>query len=150
MSNQRRSFRSRIGSARYGDLFIEVPFDVRAVFGRARPPVHATVNGYRYRSRLSVYDDQYLLPMRKSHRDAAGLSVGKAVRVTVEPDQDERTVELPPDLAALLRRSAPRRAAWERLSHTRRQELAGAISGAKRPETRARRFAELSRRLDTL
>ena len=67
MSTLRRSFGSKVGSARYGDLFIEVPFDARAVFVQARAPVHATVNGYRYRSRLSIYGDQHLLPMRKSH-----------------------------------------------------------------------------------
>ena len=35
--------------------FIEIPLDVRAVFGRARPPVTVTMNGYTYRSTVAVY-----------------------------------------------------------------------------------------------
>jgi len=143
-----RRFRSKMGSGAHGELFIEVPFDVRTVFGRVRVPVYATVNGYRFRSRISVYGEQFLLPMRKSHREAAGIEVGDAVRVLLELDRDERVVELPRELAALLRSNARLRAVWEELSFTHRREHAEAIANAKRPETRTRRLAALKRALE--
>jgi Domain of unknown function (DUF1905)/Bacteriocin-protection, YdeI or OmpD-Associated len=148
MAAPSRRFRSKVGSAQHGDLFIEVPFDVRAVFGRVRVPVYATVNGYRFRSRLSVYGEQFLLPMRKGHRDAAGIEVGDAVSVLLELDEDERVVELPRELAALLRSSARLRARWDKLSFTHRREHAESIASAKRPETRARRLEALKRALE--
>lgn len=38
--------------------FLEIPFDVREVFGRARPPVRVTIRGHTYRSTVAVYDDR--------------------------------------------------------------------------------------------
>ncbi len=34
--------------------FFEVPLDVPAVFGRARPPVRVTIGGHSYRSTIAV------------------------------------------------------------------------------------------------
>jgi hypothetical protein len=147
MDVHHKRFRSKVGSAKHGDLFIEVPFDVREVFVRVRVPVYATVNGYRFRSRSLVYGDQFLLPMRKAHRDAASVEVGDAVSVLLELDQDGRVVELPRELAALLRSNARLRARWDELSFTHRREHAEGIAIAKRPETRARRLETLKRAL---
>src|SRR4249919_1179061 len=76
--------------------FIEIPLDVRAVFGRARPPVNVTVNGFTYRSTVAVYGDGYFLPV---NRAGAGVDAGDRVTVELSSDDAERTVEIPPDLA---------------------------------------------------
>jgi hypothetical protein len=34
---------------------IEVPFDIRGIFGRAKPAVLVTINEYAYRSTVAVY-----------------------------------------------------------------------------------------------
>jgi hypothetical protein len=47
-----------------GGRWIEVPFDVKAAFGQARPPVRGTVNGTPLRSRLSVYGGRSYLGLR--------------------------------------------------------------------------------------
>ena len=44
-----KSFRAKLG-AKGHSLFFEVPLDVRKEFGKARPPVKVTINGYTYRS----------------------------------------------------------------------------------------------------
>jgi len=62
------------------------------------------------------------------------------VTVELEPDTEERTVEVPADLAAALKRDAKAAAAWEKLSYTNRKEIARSLEEAKRPETRERRL----------
>jgi uncharacterized protein YdeI (YjbR/CyaY-like superfamily) len=63
------------------------------------------------------------------------------VSVTITADKEPRTVDVPPDFAAALE-DAGLRAAFDALSHTRRRELVEAITGAKKPDTRARRTAK--------
>lgn len=84
--------------------FTHVPFDVRAVYGRARLPVRVTVEGYTYRSTVAVYGGKYFLPVRREVREAAKVEASQRVQVMVEPDEAPRTVDVPPDLAAALKR----------------------------------------------
>jgi uncharacterized protein YdeI (YjbR/CyaY-like superfamily) len=116
-----------------------VPFDAKAEYGSARAPVRCTINGVEYRSRLSVYDGTTYLGLRKDVREAARVSVGDEVQVTMELDDEPREVEVPPALAAALAGDAAARGAYERLSFTHRKEYAQWLAEAKRPETRERR-----------
>jgi uncharacterized protein YdeI (YjbR/CyaY-like superfamily) len=116
-----------------------VPFDAKAEYGSARAPVRCTINGVEYRSRLSVYDGTTYLGLRKDVREAARVSVGDDVQVTMELDDEPREVEVPPALAAALAGDAAARGAYERLSFTHRKEYAQWLAEAKRPETRERR-----------
>jgi hypothetical protein len=123
--------------------FIELPFDVKAEFGRAKPPVTVAINGYEYRSTVAVYGGKYFLPVRKEHRDAAGVAAGQTVSVVVKPDDEPRAVEPPKDLAAQLAKDAELKNAWKKLSFTHQREHVEALESAKRPETRARRLSKL-------
>ena len=53
--------------------FVELPFNVKEHFGKARSPVRVTINGYTYRSTPSVYGGRYFIPVRKSNQKAAGI-----------------------------------------------------------------------------
>jgi bifunctional DNA-binding transcriptional regulator/antitoxin component of YhaV-PrlF toxin-antitoxin module len=141
-----KRFRAKLGSEGR-PLFVIVPFDVRKEFGRARPPVKASINGHSYRSTISVYGGKYYLPVRSDHREAAGVKAGDIVEVTIAPDTEVREVDVPAELATLLARNRQAKESWERLSYTSRKEHANAIRSAKRTETRARR---LKRILETL
>jgi hypothetical protein len=127
--------------------FVEVPLDVPALFGRARAPVRASINGYRYRTTVAVYGGRYYLPVNRSVRDGAALAVGDPVVVTLEPDLAPREVEVPEDLAAALAGDRAASAAFDRLSYTHRREHVEWIVGAKRPETRRRRVEQTLARL---
>jgi hypothetical protein len=133
-----KRFKAKLGSDE-GSLFIEVPFDVTLVFGKARAAVKVTVNRHQYRSTIAVYNERSYLPVRKSNRDAAGVEIGEVVHVTLELDDEPRVVLMPPELAKVFAKSAPAQAAWKKLSYSRQREHAEAITGAKKPETRARR-----------
>ena len=118
---------------------LEVPFDVRAVFGKARAPVRGTVNGYPFRTTVATYGGRYFLGFRREIREAAGFEDGDKLAVVLELDDAPRTVEVPPELQAALAADAEARATFDGLSYTHRREYVEWVSGAKREETRRAR-----------
>ena len=127
--------------------FFEVPLDVPAIFGRARPPVRVTIGDHTYRSTIAVYGGRYFLPLNRQNREAAGVAAGERVSVELEADLEERNVEVPDDLRAALDGDDEARSAFESLSYTHRREYADWIVEAKRDETRRRRIAKTLERL---
>ena len=121
--------------------FFEVPFNVKEVFGRARPPVRVEVNGHTYRSTIWVSDRTSYIVTNKAVREAAGLAPGDQARVTLSLDDAPRVVTPPADLVRALKKNAVARQGWERSSYSHQREHASAIEDAKKPETRARRVA---------
>jgi hypothetical protein len=119
--------------------FIGVPLDVPAVFGRVRAPVRVTVNGHTWRSTVMRYGADYVLPLSRANREAAGVRAGDAVTVALASDDAPRTVELPDDLAAALDAAPGARAAFDACSFSHRREWVEWVAEAKRPETRERR-----------
>lgn len=127
--------------------FVPVPFDPRAAFGKVRVPVEVTLNRYSYRSTIFTMGGSTCIPLRKSHREAAGLAGDERLTVRIAHDTAAREIEVPADLAKAFRtrRAAAKR--WDSLSFTHRREYVEAIVGAKKPETRARRIANTLRAL---
>lgn len=140
MSAQR--FKVKLGAG-----FVELPFDVKKQFGKARLPVRISINGFSYRSTVAVYGGKYYVPVRKERQEAAGVKAGDTVDVAIAPDVESRTVEPPPELRAALSKNEMARARWERLSYTHKREHAEAILQAKKSETRGRRIQKI---LETL
>ena len=118
---------------------VELPFDAKERFGKARAPVRGTVAGAPFRTTVAVYGGRYYVGFNKQIRDRAGITIGDEVDVTLELDDEPRSVVLPPLLAAALEGDAKAKAAFERLSYTHRREYADWISEAKREDTRIRR-----------
>ncbi len=119
---------------------IEVPPAIVEGFGQGkRPKVSVTLKGYTYRSTVSVMGGKFMLPLAKVHREAAGVTGGDKVDVTLELDTAPREVEVPKDLAAALKKAGAR-AAFDKLAFTHRKEHVRAIEEAKAAETRARRI----------
>jgi len=115
--------------------------DVVRWFGRkSRVPVVATINGCSYRSSLSPMGGRHVLPVNADVRKAAGIAGGDTIVLTLRLDADERTVEIPDDLATALR-AAGMRETFDAMSFTHRKEWVRAILDAKRPETREKRIA---------
>jgi Domain of unknown function (DUF1905)/Bacteriocin-protection, YdeI or OmpD-Associated len=141
-----KRFRAKLGSDA-GPLFVQVPFDVKKEFGKARAPVKVTLNDYRYRSTISVYGGKYYLPVRKERRTAAGIKTGDFVDVTIRPDREVRKVNPPAVLKAALANNRAAEAEWQKLSYSRRKEYAEAILRAKKTETRTRRIQRILRDL---
>lgn len=134
--------RFEITLVREGSLcLIPVPFDPKPVFGKVRAPVKVTLNGYTYASTIASMGDGPCLPLRKSHREAAGLEGNETLEVTLTLDDSKREVKPPPELVKALR-AAGAWAQWAELSFTHQREHVEAILDAKKPETRQRRVAK--------
>jgi hypothetical protein len=129
-------------SDRGGGRWIEVPYDAKAVFGQARPPVRGTVNGTPLRSRLAAYGGRTYLGLRAEIRSAAGIEVGDRVEVVLELDDEPRAIELPAALEQALAGDAQARGAFDALAFTHRREYAEWIASARRAETRERRVGK--------
>jgi hypothetical protein len=124
------------------DGSFELPIDVRALYGEARPAVKMTVCGQTFRTRVMVYGGKSYLGLWKALREQQQLRGGETLEVTIEPDRAPRAVTPPKELAAALKKSATARAGWAAMSFTHKREWAEAIREAKKPETRERRVAK--------
>ena len=134
-----KTFRTKI--VREGSMcFIPLPFDPKPVFGRIRAPVKVTLNGYTYRSTIAAMGGPPCIPLRRSHREAAGLEGGEAVEVLLDLDTEKRIVVPPADFRRALKANPDTWARWRELSYTHQREHVEAIEGAKKAETRARRI----------
>src|SRR4029077_2318993 len=132
-------FKATLESRGTGAL-VEVPLDVRALFGQARPPIRVTVNGHTFRSTVAVYGGKYYLGFNREVRAAAAAEIGDVLTIDLERDDDERTVDLPADLEAAL--DPTTRATFDGLSFTHRREYVRWLEDAKRDQTRKRRVAK--------
>lgn len=129
------------GSAATG---ICVPFDVQKVYGtRARVPVRGTINGFPYRGSIfPAGDGKHYMVVNGKIRMGANLKGGETVSVTMERDEEPRTVAPSADFARALKANQQARTTWEGLSYTHRKEYTEWIEEAKKPETRVRRIAK--------
>jgi hypothetical protein len=118
---------------------VELPFDVKEAYGSARPKVMATVNDVILRTTVSVYSGRSYVGFRKEIQEAASIRIGDRIRVRIEPDLEPREIEMPEDLARVLRKDRAARQAFEGLSYTHRKEYVRWVEEAKKPETRQRR-----------
>ena len=65
--------------------YVEVPFDVREVFGRGRVKVHATFDGAPYDGSLvRMGTPGHIIGLRKDIRTAIGKQPGDTVHVTIQ------------------------------------------------------------------
>ena len=118
---------------------IRIPFDPAPVFGKVRAPILVSINGYSYRSTIAAMRGEFVVPLRKSHREAAGLEGGENVEVTVALDESKREIQRPADLVEALRASPGSWERWQKMSFTHQREHVEAIESASKVETRARR-----------
>lgn len=65
--------------------YVEIPFDVRQVFGKRRVKVHATFDGAPYDGSLvQMGTPGHILGLRKDIRAAIGKQAGDRVHVTIQ------------------------------------------------------------------
>ena len=136
-------FKATIEAAGSGGACILFPFDVEKEFGtRGQVPVKVAFDGVSYTGTMVKYGrPQHMLPMLKAIREQIGKGPGDTVAVVLERDESIRTVEVPPELAKLLKkeRLLP---VFEKLSYTHRKEYCRWITQAKKEETRQTRLAK--------
>jgi uncharacterized protein YdeI (YjbR/CyaY-like superfamily) len=98
--------------------------------------------GHSYRTTLGSMGGTFLIPVSAEHRAAAGVAAGQTLTVTLELDEAPRTVEVPADLAAALKKAKAQKA-FDALTYTTRKEHVRSVEDAKKPETRERRIEKI-------
>ena len=65
--------------------YVEVPFDIKAIFGKGRLLVHATFDGVPYDGQIvKMGTPCYIIGVRKDIRKQIGKTFGDTVRVTFQ------------------------------------------------------------------
>jgi hypothetical protein len=118
------------------------PAEIAKLGTSKRPKVKVTLNGYTYRSTVAVMGGEFMIGVAQEHRAAAGLKGGEKLKVTLELDTEERTVDVPADLKKALTKAKVLKA-FEAQSFTNRKEAVRSVEEAKAPETRLRRIDKI-------
>jgi bifunctional DNA-binding transcriptional regulator/antitoxin component of YhaV-PrlF toxin-antitoxin module len=134
-------FRAKIEPAGMGGTYVLFPYDTEKEFGtKGKVPVKATFDGIAYTGSLTKYGNpQHMLHVPKAIREEMGKGVGDVLDVVVWKDDEERTLEVPPALAQVMKKERLL-GFFESLSYTHRKEYCRWISEAKKEETRAKRL----------
>ena len=126
-----------------GGAYVLFPYDVEKEFGtKGRVPVQATFDGIPYTGSLVKYGQpQHMLGILKVLREQLGKQPGDKVKVEVWKDEAVRTVEVPADLTARLKKEKllP---VFEKFSYSHRKEYVRWITEAKKAETREARLTK--------
>ena len=109
--------------------------------GGGHPKVVVRVNGYEFRTSIARMGSRFMLGVSKERRAAAEIAPGQILDVEVELDTAPREIEVPEDLATALAADPQAKAFFDSLSYSKQQWHTLQVSGAKQPETRARRVA---------
>src|SRR5438105_2805226 len=113
-----KTFRTNI--VREGSsCFIPLTFDPKTVFGQVRVPVQVTLNGHTYRSTIAALGGSPCIPLRKTHREAAGLEGGETIDVRLDLDTEKREIAPPADFVEALKAKPQAWERWRGLSYTR-------------------------------
>ncbi len=110
--------------------------------GGGRPKVVVTVNGYAYRSSIARMGGEYWLGLSADRRAAARVEAGDVLELEIVLDTQERTIDVPEDLAAALEREPAAKAFFDGLSFSNKRYHVEQITGAKTEATRERRVAK--------
>jgi len=147
MGWQTKVFRAKLGpGGTYGEVpFVEVPFDVKSVWGKGRVPVTGSVNGIPFRTTVGRMAGRYCFCVNATMRAGAGIGVGDTARFVLEPDPVPRAIEVPSELRKGLGANLCKR--LEDLAYTHKREFVLWFSAAKKVETRERRLAKMKQML---
>ena len=137
-------FKARIEAAGDGGACVFFPYDVEKEFGtKGRVPVKATFDGVPYTGSMLKYGaPQHMLGILKAIREQIGKGPGDTIDVTVTKDEEERKLEVPVDMAKLLKKEKLAEV-FAKLSYTHQKEYCRWITEAKREETRRNRLVKM-------
>jgi uncharacterized protein YdeI (YjbR/CyaY-like superfamily) len=128
---------------------IRVPFDVSKLWGvRGQLRVKGEINGFPFRTSLfPTGNGTHMMMVNKKMQAGSKAAPGSNAHFRVEPDNEKRKVEQPPELTRVMRHSKPLLKYYESFSDSMRYEIAKWIAGAKHAETRQRRAENFAERL---
>jgi len=137
---------------RFAWSFVEFPHDVEKLFGKkGNVRVKGTINGVPVdRALMPTKSGYHIIILGGDIRRAARIrKVGDLVNVEVWLNTEPTKLDIPEELAETLDFIPEMKAAWDKLNPGMRRSLCYWVGSARTITTRAKRVAELLRRLET-
>jgi hypothetical protein len=106
-------------------------------------PVAVTIGDRTARLRLARMGGENMIGFSKAVRGELHVEIGQEIDAVIRVDTAERTVDVPPALAAALDAEPALRSAFDALSPSVRKEHARSVVEAKQEATRDRRIAKI-------
>ena len=130
-------------------VIVKLPFDpVKAWPTRNRMRVNGTINGFAFRTSLfGSAQNGYFLLVNKQMQKGARVGVGGLAEIVLEPDLEERTAAIPPELAKLLKQDRALKKWFDQLSNSARTYIGAYVNASKSPEARIRRAEQMAERM---
>jgi uncharacterized protein YdeI (YjbR/CyaY-like superfamily) len=130
-------------------VIVRIPFDVRKTWiGRGRPKVKGEINGFPIRTSLfSTRDGGHFLLVNKRMQRGAHAVLGTVAKIRLEPDTEERTVAIPPELKRVLSQDRSVVRWFDKLNYSTRKWIVDWVSDPKGHEARQRRAEQVSEQL---
>ncbi len=126
-----------------GRVFVVLPFDPDQVWGvKQRHHVRGTINGSTIRGPLGAENGRSLLLLGAAWRRDNGIEAGAEVDVELAPEGPQAGA-LAADIQAALDGAPDARLFFDSLATFYRNGYVRWIEGARRPETRTARIAEM-------
>jgi len=119
-----------------------IPFDIEKAWPvRKRLNVRGEIEGVAFRTSLLAEKNtgRHFLLINKKMQAAAKVRVGAKVRIEIEPDLEERTAVVPPELARALREDRQLRRWFDKLTVGMRKWLGAWVMEPKSAEARRNR-----------
>jgi hypothetical protein len=136
-----------------GGVYVIVPPAISQALGlsaRAKLAVRATFDGFPHNGILTPLpdsEDEHMLLVPKQVRKAIDKTWTNDVTVTLAPDPEAVSVELPADLKAALAAVKGSRARFSQLSKAHQREYITWIESARTEEGRAERLTQTAERM---
>jgi uncharacterized protein YdeI (YjbR/CyaY-like superfamily) len=133
-----------------GWVVARIPFDpVEAWPERRGLRVRGEIEGFAFRTSLfaSAPGGGYFLLVNKKMQAAARVKVGSQARIRLEPDLEERSATLPPELEKALKGDRRLRKWFDGLSYSNRREIGAWVSEPKGAASRKQRAERMAERL---
>jgi uncharacterized protein YdeI (YjbR/CyaY-like superfamily) len=101
--------------------------------------------GFAFRTSLfPTGDGGFILLVNKRMQTAARVTAGSVATFRLEPDTEERDVDIPAELAKAISGVSGLRRWYDRLPYSLRKYIADIITGVKSPEARVRRAEQMA------
>lgn len=131
-------------------VIARVPFDIAKAWPvRRGRRVSGTIEGFAFRTSLfpDPHGAGHVLLVNKQMQIGACARMGTKVRITLEPDLEEREVVIPPELERELKVDRRLKRWFEDLSPSMRREIGKWVGEPKSAESRQKHASKMAERL---
>lgn len=131
-------------------VIARVPFDIAKAWPERRGRrVRGEIEGFAFRT--SLFPDPrgkgQILLVNKKMQAGAHARAGHKVRITLEPDLEERPAIMPPEVERIFKSDRALKKWFEQLSPSMRREIGKWVAEAKGAEVRQKRAERLAERM---